>query len=139
MPFPFQRAITTAVLFFGITIASNMALGMHVPMPVLIIFRSGSLITTSLLNRIILGRRYRVSAYIAVIMITAGVIISTRTATKTSSEQSNTEGSSSNDMAIGIALLFTSLVSGSLLGIYQEVTYRKYGAHWRESLFYSVA
>jgi len=40
--------------------------------------------------------------------------------------------------ATGIAMLISSLVLIGLLGLTQERTYKKYGPHWREGVFYTV-
>jgi UDP-xylose/UDP-N-acetylglucosamine transporter B4 len=40
--------------------------------------------------------------------------------------------------AIGIGLLATSLFLSGVLGILQEKTYKQYGGHWREGVFYTV-
>jgi UDP-xylose/UDP-N-acetylglucosamine transporter B4 len=42
------------------------------------------------------------------------------------------------DYLIGIGLLSGALVVAAFLGLWQEETYRQYGAAWREALFYSV-
>ena len=40
--------------------------------------------------------------------------------------------------AAGIAILCAGLVLSGTLGLLQERTYTRYGAHWREGLFYTV-
>lgn len=40
--------------------------------------------------------------------------------------------------ALGIAVLAVALVVSSLMGLWQEGTYKRYGAVWQEGLFYSV-
>jgi hypothetical protein len=43
------------------------------------------------------------------------------------------------DYVIGITLLSIALVLSSFMGLYQEMTYVKYGSNWREGLFYTVS
>ncbi|KAJ9067676.1 golgi uridine diphosphate-N- acetylglucosamine transporter [Entomophthora muscae] len=38
---------------------------------------------------------------------------------------------------VGVGILTVALLMASFLGIVQEVTYSKYGKHWREGLFYT--
>jgi UDP-xylose/UDP-N-acetylglucosamine transporter B4 len=40
--------------------------------------------------------------------------------------------------ALGITLLCAALLLSAVMGLWQEGTYRRYGAVWREGLFYSV-
>jgi solute carrier family 35 (UDP-xylose/UDP-N-acetylglucosamine transporter), member B4 len=41
--------------------------------------------------------------------------------------------------ALGIALLTCALVLSAFLGLWQEGTYKRYGAVWKEGLFYQVS
>lgn len=36
----------------------------------------------------------------------------------------------------GLVMLFVAQLLGAAMGLYTEATYRKYGPHWRENLFY---
>jgi UDP-xylose/UDP-N-acetylglucosamine transporter B4 len=47
--------------------------------------------------------------------------------------------SDSTQYALGIAMLTVALVISSLMGLWQEGTYKRYGAVWQEGLFYSVS
>jgi hypothetical protein len=38
----------------------------------------------------------------------------------------------------GILLLVIAMVLSAGMGLFQEVTYKKYGKQWREGLFYTV-
>ncbi len=37
----------------------------------------------------------------------------------------------------GLAVLLVAQVLSAIMGLYTEETYRKYGPHWKENLFYS--
>lgn len=37
----------------------------------------------------------------------------------------------------GLVILFIAQVLSAIMGLYTEATYRQYGPHWRENLFYS--
>ena len=79
------------------------------------------------------------------VMITAGVVIATLSAPrKPSSRASTTEATPGIESDAwlyvwGITLLSVALVVSSLLGLWQEETYARYGKQWREGLFYSVS
>lgn len=38
----------------------------------------------------------------------------------------------------GIAILVVAMILSALMGLLQELTYKKYGKQWREGLFYTV-
>jgi solute carrier family 35 (UDP-xylose/UDP-N-acetylglucosamine transporter), member B4 len=39
---------------------------------------------------------------------------------------------------VGVGILALSLVFTGFLGILQDLSYRKFGQHWQEALFYAV-
>lgn len=39
--------------------------------------------------------------------------------------------------SIGLLVLFIAQILSAIMGLYTEDTYQKYGAHWKENLFYS--
>ncbi len=72
----------------------------------------------------------------SVILVTAGVILATLAASGDKSSAS--AGGSSSQYAIGISMLLISLIVSGFMGLWQEETFRRYGAsHWQEALFYS--
>lgn len=40
-------------------------------------------------------------------------------------------------MSTGLVILFVAQLLSALMGLYTEATYKTYGPHWRENLFYS--
>ena len=141
---------------------NNQALNFHVPVPLHIIFRSGSLLTSLLMNRLLLGRQYPLKKYLSVLAITAGIIMCTlATASLEKVERAfnltfdvinwifllqKAEASLSLEEAqkhyrewtIGVVMLSTALLISSYLAICQERMYRNYGKHPREAMFYTV-
>jgi UDP-xylose/UDP-N-acetylglucosamine transporter B4 len=63
--------------FFLCNVINNQALNFHVPVPLHIIFRSGSLLTSLIMNRLLLGRDYPLKKYLSVLAITIGIILCT--------------------------------------------------------------
>ncbi|KAI9159310.1 golgi uridine diphosphate-N- acetylglucosamine transporter [Blastocladiella emersonii ATCC 22665] len=135
---PWSRWFTIVFLFAVTSVLNNLAFNYRVPMPVHIIFRSGGLIVSMAMNLVVLRRRYPRTAYLAVLLVTVGVILSTKTSARLATVSSAVPTDAAlSDFSIGIALLAVALVLSAYLGIYQEETYRIYGGHWRESLFFS--
>jgi UDP-xylose/UDP-N-acetylglucosamine transporter B4 len=101
-------------------------------------------------NYLLQGRRYRPSQVVAVILVTAGIVLATLSAPpkgaprtpSAAAADARTEalqGRFDWIYATGIAILTAALVLSALMGIWQEKTYRLYGDVWQEGLFYSVS
>ncbi len=113
------------------------------------------------LGMIILHKRYTLTKYLSVLMITAGIATCTIMSAQTISEENSdstsigvdgaqAKGGDANEVTtedsswelvrwcFGIALLIFALLMSARMGIYQEVIYKKYGKHPKEALFYSV-
>ncbi|KAI9352416.1 UAA transporter [Pilaira anomala] len=121
-------------VFFIVSMLNNLALGYNISVPLHIIFRSGGLIVNMGLGALILKKRYSMDQVVAVIFVTAGVIWSTLD--NASSHTSNSP-ESATEFITGIILLTIAMVLSAGMGLYQEVTYKKYGKQWREGLFYT--
>lgn len=74
---PFSAYYTLVGMFFVVSVSNNYAFDFNVPMPLHMIFRSGSLIANMIMGIIILKRTYDLSKYTSVLMITLGIIICT--------------------------------------------------------------
>lgn len=151
---PLRAYAVMVAMYFVVTVASNHALSYGVPMPLHMIFRSGSLIANLLMGMALLGRRYSVRKQLSVLAITVGITICTilSSSTKEGSPAEAAvpkEGVPGDDgtpvdqepsgatFAAGIALLVTALMLSARMGIYQEVIYREHGKHPMEALLYS--
>ncbi|GBC00744.1 hypothetical protein RclHR1_03960018 [Rhizophagus clarus] len=132
---PAYRWFIMVLLFFTVSVLNNIALGYNISVPLHIIFRSGGLIVSLILGWAI-GKRYSINQVIAVVMVTLGVICATISSAKTNTKEGTDNGSMTN-YVIGIALLSIALVLSCFMGLYQEITYTKYGSNWREGLFYT--
>jgi UDP-xylose/UDP-N-acetylglucosamine transporter B4 len=112
------------------------ALDYRVAMPLHILLKSGGLVMNMIMARLILGRCYRWSQIGAVMLLSIGALLATFASAKPSSAANN--DADFNEWLIGVLILLASLVLASLLGIYQEQVYRKFGKHWQEGLLYTV-
>ncbi|KAF4532658.1 hypothetical protein B566_EDAN009841 [Ephemera danica] len=130
------------VMFFLANVCNNYAFNFNIPMPLHMIFRAGSLIANMIMGVIILKKRYTISKYVSVLMITFGIVLCTFVSGKEvkATGPSPPPSSPSEDLfwwTLGIALLTIALFVSARMGIYQEVLYGRYGKHPKEALFYT--
>ncbi|KAG0374475.1 golgi uridine diphosphate-N- acetylglucosamine transporter [Mortierella sp. AD032] len=139
---PLTRWLAIVVMFFTVSVLNNQSLAYKISVPLHIIFRSGGLMVGMVLGMILMNKRYSKSQIFAVTIVTIGVIYATTSAKasspqKSSKPQQQDSTGNSSDYAIGVFMLTIALIISSLMGLLQEATYQKYGAEWREGLFYS--
>ncbi|CAK7565010.1 MAG: golgi uridine diphosphate-N-acetylglucosamine transporter [Sporothrix epigloea] len=132
---PLKRWLINIILFFSINVLNNHAFSYSISVPVHIILRSGGSITTMIAG-FLYGKRYSRIQIIAVILLTIGVVIA---AWSDAQSKGVAEGAAEGNVSfiIGLSILFIAQVLSSIMGLYTEETYRRYGPHWRENLFYS--
>jgi UDP-xylose/UDP-N-acetylglucosamine transporter B4 len=119
-------------LFWTVSILNNYALGFKIPMPLHIIFRSGSVMVSMLIGYLFFDRKFSKSQILGVFLVTFGVILST-----IASNSSTKHSDSPIEFSIGLGILIIAQILSCLLGQYQQIVYHKYGRHWREGLFYT--
>ncbi|CAD6199956.1 unnamed protein product [Caenorhabditis auriculariae] len=135
---PLKGYVKTVSMFFIVNVVNNQALNFHVPVPLHIIFRSGSLLATLLLSVFLVGKKYSMRKYVSVVAITVGIIICTLA---TSSQEKNSglsmEEASKHykEWAIGIGMLTFALLASAYLAICQQQMYEVYGKHPDEAMF----
>lgn len=144
---PMKRWAVQVVLYATTSLLNNVAFAYDVPMPVHIIFRSGGLVVNMIMGWLIRRRRYSLVQIVSVVLVTGGVILATLStspppppsSSPSSKLQRQTESKAQvSQYGVGIGLLFLALVLSSLMGIWQEITFSKYGKdNWQESIFYS--
>ncbi|CAO3652140.1 unnamed protein product [Mucor hiemalis] len=121
-------------VFFIVSLLNNLALGYNISVPLHIIFRSGGLIVNMILGALILKKRYSLDQVIGVILVTAGVIWATL---DSASAHTSSNPEMTTEFFTGIFLLVIAMILSAGMGLFQEVTYKKYGKQWREGLFYT--
>jgi len=159
---PFKSWITLVVMYFMVSVTNNYALSYHVPMPLHMIFRAGSLMANMLMGMVLLGRRYTTTKYASVLMITIGIAtctvmsatsrVSLKTGKAVFSEDGDKEAVEEllaaleaeqserlKELMFGIGLLVFAMLLSARMGIYQEVLYSRHGKHAKEALFYTHA
>ncbi|KAL7628177.1 golgi uridine diphosphate-N- acetylglucosamine transporter [Parahypoxylon ruwenzoriense] len=150
---PIRRWLINIVLFFSINVLNNHAFSYDISVPVHIILRSGGSITTMIAGSLY-GKRYSRIQVIAVLLLTVGVATaawsdarskarvsfpSFERLTLTIGKESVTgdSGETVPKFSTGLAVLLIAQILSAIMGLYTEETYRKYGPHWKENLFYS--
>eukprot|EP00127_Corallochytrium_limacisporum_P006164 Clim_evm3s220 gene=Clim_evmTU3s220 len=145
---PYWAHLAMVVMFFILSVTNNAALHYNIPIPLHMIFRSGSLLTNIVARWAFIGQMVSPGRLLGAIGVSIGVVLCT-IASLPSSERMEFDVSkgfgafldySSEEVkqwSMGLGLLTIALVLSSILGVLQEVVYGKYGAHnWIESLFF---
>jgi len=143
---PFTAWIILVVMYFLVSVSNNMALNFNIPMPLHMIFRAGSLMANMLLGILYLNKRYSLTKYMSVLMISLGIVTCTymsavaKQVTEEPDEETKQEDEDNKFwLLVGISLLTFALFMSARMGIYQEVIYSKHGKHPKEALFYTHA
>ncbi|KAK8083007.1 hypothetical protein PG996_001788 [Apiospora saccharicola] len=133
---PIRRWLINIVLFFSINVLNNHAFSYDISVPVHIILRSGGSITTMIAGSL-WGKKYSRIQILAVLLLTVGVIMAAWSDSQTKDTASGDAHSSAPSFSTGLVILFVAQVMSAIMGLYTEETYKKYGPHWKENLFYS--
>ncbi|XP_038054337.1 UDP-xylose and UDP-N-acetylglucosamine transporter-like [Patiria miniata] len=142
---PIKHYAVLVMFFFSVSVVNNYALNFSIPLPLHMIFRSGSLVANMALGVILLKKKYPTYKYISILMITLGICTCTLMSAKTGVKKHGAEEEgpmTAYDIAmlsIGLFMLTFALFMSARMGIFQETLYAKYGKHPREALFYSHA
>ncbi|KAI9746064.1 MAG: golgi uridine diphosphate-N- acetylglucosamine transporter [Claussenomyces sp. TS43310] len=148
---PIRRWLINIALFFTINVLNNHAFSYNISVPVHIILRSGGSITT-IFAGYLWGKRYSRLQVISVLLLTVGVFTAawsdsqskvllrlrnSRSMLICEKERPVDTQSGLPPFSIGLIILFFAQVLSAIMGLYTEETYREYGPHWKENLFYS--
>ncbi|XGW25195.1 hypothetical protein V3C99_006536 [Haemonchus contortus] len=135
---PIKGYIPTVITFFTVNVINNQALNFHVPVPLHIIFRSGSLMANLLLSIILLKKKYTLRKYLSVFSITIGIVICTLATSDLEKKSGLTYEEAAKhyrEWTIGIAMLVFALLASAYLAICQQRMYETYGKHSDEAMF----
>ncbi|CAI2351995.1 unnamed protein product [Caenorhabditis sp. 36 PRJEB53466] len=135
---PLKGYVWTVSMFFIVNVVNNQALNFHVPVPLHIIFRSGSLLATLLLSVFLIGKRYSARKYISVFAITVGIIVCTLATSAQGGDSGLSYEEASKhykEWSIGIGMLTFALLASAYLAICQQQMYETYGKHPDEAMF----
>ncbi|KAK9417171.1 hypothetical protein SUNI508_08975 [Seiridium unicorne] len=133
---PIRRWLINIVLFFSINVLNNHAFSYDISVPVHIILRSGGSITTMIAGSL-WGKKYSRIQVVAVLLLTVGVITAAWSDAQSKGKTEEGSEESTSTFSTGLIILFVAQVLSAIMGLYTEETYKKYGGHWKENLFYS--
>ncbi|GMT21611.1 hypothetical protein PFISCL1PPCAC_12908, partial [Pristionchus fissidentatus] len=138
---PFKGYWKVVVVFFLVNVINNQALNYHVPVPLHIIFRSGSLLASLVLSVLYEGKTYALRKYLSVGAITLGIIMCTLATKVGGGAEMTAEEASKHyvEWTIGIGMLSFALLASAYLAILQQNMYREYGKHPDEAMFVTHA
>jgi len=129
---PLKKYFLMVALFFSSNITNMMALGFNIPMPLHMIFKSGSLVFNMIMGYLVIGRKYSYSKIASILLVSLGICICTL-----ASNQVNEQVVFQGKMLVGLLLMLISLVTSARLGVYQETVFKEHGKHTREAAFYN--
>ncbi|XP_048252871.1 UDP-xylose and UDP-N-acetylglucosamine transporter-like isoform X2 [Haliotis rufescens] len=137
------REYKIMTFIYLVTVAlHNILLIYKVPIPIVVLLKSGSLVANLILGIIILKKRYKWSKYVSVALITVGLAVCTVSSAKQATDNPGHTGDAAHDYLmwlVGIGMLSFALFMSAWMGIFQEQTYTKFGKHPSEALFYNHA
>uniref|UniRef100_A0A8D0EG54 Solute carrier family 35 member B4 n=1 Tax=Strix occidentalis caurina TaxID=311401 RepID=A0A8D0EG54_STROC len=140
---PIRYYFIMVAMFFTVSVVNNYALNLNIAMPLHMIFRSGSLIASMALGIIILKKRYSVSKYTSIALVSVGIFTCTFMSAKQVASDSSLNEEDGLQVflwwLLGIAALTFALLMSARMGIFQEMLYKQFGKHSKEALFYNHA
>lgn len=157
---PLKRWSVTIIMFFLISVLNNSVFIFNISIPIHIIFRSSGTAVVMVVGYFIAKKRYNRTQVFSALLLTAGAIITTlykdkellmrrevvevvqQAAVESTASTSSSGGflsTLSDDVLFmtGMGVLLFAAILMALMGLYNEETYRIYGKHWQENVFYS--
>ena len=147
---PLRKWAVYTALFVVINILNNKAFDYRIGVPLHIILRSAGPVSTMLVQRVLVGRRFSNLKVASVLLLFVGVVVAAiadalakNANTKLFTAAGATGGGNGNDHTtfwIGFTILYLALFLAAILGVYTDGIYAKHGrGHTDENLFYSHA
>ncbi|KAH3688273.1 hypothetical protein WICPIJ_000744 [Wickerhamomyces pijperi] len=151
---PLSRWSWTIIMFFSISVLNNSVFIFKISIPIHIVFRSSGTVIVMVIGWLIAGKTYNVLQIISAVFLTVGAIVCTLfkdrelvTIFHKRAEEEVAEGAVAQGFLsaieddvlffIGIGVLTFAAILMAVMGLYNEETYRRYGKHWKENVFYS--
>ena len=135
---PFADYLQPISLFFATNALNNLAFSYRISVPLHIILRSGSSVTTMLIGYCFTSRRYTRLQCVSVAMITVGVLIAALADAHAKGKLHST--STGRGFGTGLVILFIAQLLSAWMGINTQRLYARYGRERAgEFLFWSHA
>ncbi|QLL33987.1 hypothetical protein HG536_0F03120 [Torulaspora globosa] len=143
---PLKVYVLMVILYYTSSVTNNSVFQYGISVPLHIVFRCSGTVITMIMGWLLAGKRYSVMQVFSASLMTIGAIITTLFKDREFSKETtiqkmlgNVSSSADSKFLVGISMLFISSIASSTLSICNEWSYRKYGKHWKESLFYTHA
>lgn len=138
---PLRAYLQMVVLFFLMSTINNKATGFQISVPLHMVFRSGSLLSSMLLGVLVLGKSYSMRETLSVVVVTLGIFIVTYAASLDKPPPASSGAVDELNLGVwlvGVLMLLAAVMLSSLLGVVQELARDRYGKNTsRESMFYT--
>ena len=131
---PLRLHVAFTALMLATSLLGNASVDYKLPFPLYLIIKSSNLVANLLVGSLLFRKTYARAQWLAVLAMTAGVVLSTLVSRRADAD-TDAAGSAAS-MAVGAALCVLSTLCMSVLGCLQEVTFARYGQHHDEALFY---
>lgn len=141
---PFKVYLLSVILFFLSSVANNSVFMFDISVPLHIIFRCSGTVITMIIGWMFGGKSYSNPQIFSAVLLTVGAIITSLYKDNefswndfSNTFSKNMEQPTNVKFLIGLLILTTASILMSLLSLYNEWTYKRYGKHWRENVFYT--
>lgn len=145
---PIKIYLLSVILFYISSYMNNIVFKYHISIPLHIVFRCFSVVITMIISWLINNKKYNNLQILSAIILTIGAIITSLyrdhdfkldDLSSVFNTNSINDKNYTNDpiFIMGLIILIISSLSSSLLSVYNEWTFKKYGKNWEENLFYT--
>eukprot|EP01102_Stenamoeba_stenopodia_P002900 TRINITY_DN127_c0_g1_i1.p1 TRINITY_DN127_c0_g1~~TRINITY_DN127_c0_g1_i1.p1 ORF type:complete len:387 (-),score=86.36 TRINITY_DN127_c0_g1_i1:125-1285(-) len=136
---PLKYHIACVTLSWLAAVVAAAAYNYKISVPLHMIVKSSILLVNMCIGVLLLRRRYSLGEVISVVILTSGVLLSTLASLPPGAELNGFDFSSGDlgTWLLGLVILGSSIVCTGLLGVLQDFSYKKYGKHWEEIMFYA--
>ncbi|BAO40486.1 UDP-N-acetylglucosamine transporter YEA4 [Kluyveromyces marxianus] len=138
---PLKIHCLAVLLFFMSSVANNSVFKFDISVPLHITIRCSGTALTMLIGWAVCNKRFSKLEVFSAIIMTLGAIVTLLYRDKEFSLDTLNSASKNSGLtkksAIGVLLMLFATALMALLSLLNEWTYKRYGKHWRETLFYS--
>uniref|UniRef100_A0A914GQW2 UBC core domain-containing protein n=1 Tax=Globodera rostochiensis TaxID=31243 RepID=A0A914GQW2_GLORO len=130
---PFRVYLQIVVIFFVVNVSNNRVLGFDLPFPLIIVFRSSTLIANVLLTWLLQNRTFSLGRVLSVLLRAA--VLDGSDLSDQSPLLSLAMPGQTLSFTFGVLVLSASSFASAYMGIVQERVFMRYGKHPEEMMF----
>lgn len=143
---PLKIYVLMVILYYTSSVTNNTVFQYGISVPLHIVFRCSGTVITMIIGWLLAGKRYSILQVSSAFLMAIGAVITTLFKDREFSKDiqlrkmlGNASSSADSKFLIGILMLIVSSIASATLSVCNEWSYRKYGKHWKENLFYTHA